>query len=144
MAVQRFTIIATTPQTLGWSMGVVSPITHSGHAESEVRSTLAPPPRHQGKERHTKASSRGYVFCRSHRLATQGLAVTRPTGDSCVPSSTKGQWSPGLELVAQAVAKKHKRFIFVAKAIVRTRNIQKLASGGDRSLAVHLESLEYD
>lgn len=61
-----------------------------------------------------------------------------------VPSSTKGQWSPGLELVAQTVAKKDKRFSFVARALIRTRNIDKLASGGDRSLAVHLDSLEYD
>lgn len=144
MAVQRFTIIATTPPTLGWSMGSYRPYRIQGvlNQKFDQHSRLIL----DIKEKNDTQKRRVAVTHFADLIVSQlkGLPSQGQAEILVVPSSTKGQWSPGLELVAQAVAKKDKRFSFVAKAIVRTRNIQKLASGGDRSLAVHLESLEYD
>jgi hypothetical protein len=60
-----------------------------------------------------------------------------------VPSSTKGGVSPGLEKVVKAICKREARFIYNKGGLVRTQTIDKLARGGNRSIGVHLESLEY-
>lgn len=60
-----------------------------------------------------------------------------------IPSSTAGKYSPGLELVTKYVCKNDARFSYRAHALRRVNSIDKLAKGGDRSLQVHLNSMEY-
>lgn len=60
-----------------------------------------------------------------------------------VPSSTKGKTSIGLEKIVQQVCSKDKRFSYQAGALSRHTTIDKLAKGGDRSLNVHLASMNY-
>ena len=60
-----------------------------------------------------------------------------------VPSSTKGKVSPGLDSIAQALCKRDKRLSYTPNSLFRTVTIDKFAKGGDRSLDVHLKSMEY-
>lgn len=60
-----------------------------------------------------------------------------------VPSSEKGKVSQGLERIARNLCSADNRFVYTPGALVRTKTIDKLARGGDRSLHIHLESLEY-
>jgi predicted amidophosphoribosyltransferase len=132
------------PPSFGWSMGLYRPYRIQGVRNPKFD-------RHSGfildiKEKSATHKRQAAVNHFADLIVShmKTLPMQGQTEILVVPSSTKGQWSPGLELVAQAVAKKDKRFSFVAKALIRTRTIDKLASGGDRSLAVHLDSLQYD
>lgn len=59
-----------------------------------------------------------------------------------VPSSTRGRWSDGLcSITAEICSKQPKRFVSVSQALERTRTIEKLARGGDRSIDVHISSI---
>ncbi|MES2364134.1 MAG: phosphoribosyltransferase [Pseudomonadota bacterium] len=60
-----------------------------------------------------------------------------------IPSSTKGKTSLGLEKIVLAVCRTDKRFTYVEGSLFRHRTIDKLAKGGDRSLHVHLDSMDY-
>jgi len=60
-----------------------------------------------------------------------------------MPSSQQGKVSAGLERVARNLANADRRFVFTPGSLVRSKTIEKLARGGDRSLSVHLASLQY-
>jgi len=59
-----------------------------------------------------------------------------------IPSSRKDQWSSGLCAVVNRLCRLDRRFVDAARALRRTKTIAKLATGGDRSLAVHLDSID--
>lgn len=69
------------------------------------------------------------------------LADGQKADISVLPSREKGKWSPGLVKIAKYVAKNDSRITFADGLIVRTKTIEKLATGGDRSISVHLGSL---
>jgi hypothetical protein len=58
-----------------------------------------------------------------------------------VPSSKAGQYSPGLIKILKALERDDRRILAAPGIINRTTPIAKLASGGDRSLYVHRQSL---
>jgi hypothetical protein len=60
-----------------------------------------------------------------------------------VPSHTAGRGSSGLERAIDEVCRRDRRFFHRAGALARTRTIEKLSDGGDRSVQVHLDSLRY-
>jgi hypothetical protein len=60
-----------------------------------------------------------------------------------VPSSKKGNINPGLDRIAEALCKRDKRLSYAPNSLFRTKTIDKLAKGGDRSLDVHLKSMDY-
>jgi len=59
-----------------------------------------------------------------------------------VPSHEAGKVSPALEKVAAQLCK-NKRFGYRSGSLTRTKTIPKLAIGGDRSLAVHYNSVKF-
>ncbi|MFP5194069.1 phosphoribosyltransferase [Alcaligenes faecalis] len=58
-----------------------------------------------------------------------------------VPSSTPNQWSQGLIKLADKIINKF-NLSDSKKALVRTYEIDKLSLGGDRSIHIHLDSIE--
>ncbi|UCU95221.1 hypothetical protein [Hydrogenophaga taeniospiralis] len=60
-----------------------------------------------------------------------------------IPSSQKGATSSALQSIVEAICKKDARFTHRPSSLTRTSTIEKLAKGGDRSLNIHLESLDY-
>ncbi|MEC6413496.1 hypothetical protein SB816_21035 [Achromobacter sp. SIMBA_011] len=59
-----------------------------------------------------------------------------------VPSSGKGRWSEGLCAIAASICTAQPlRFVPAVHSLVRTRTIDKLARGGNRSVEVHLASI---
>jgi hypothetical protein len=60
-----------------------------------------------------------------------------------VPSSAKGNVNPGLDRIAQALCKRDKRLSYAPNSLFRAKSIDKLSKGGDRSLEVHLKSMDY-
>jgi hypothetical protein len=145
MAAQRFVVSGLPKPVVGWAMGVYRPY----WIREDGRKTQNPKfDRHSGYILDVKGKNPGQkplAYCASLLLRQLAeMPQLRKAEILVVPSSTKGQWSTGLEQIAQMIAKGDKRFTFRPKALRRTRDIEKLAGGGDRSLAVHLESLEYD
>ncbi|TKF94991.1 hypothetical protein FCV71_18460 [Vibrio lentus] len=61
-----------------------------------------------------------------------------------VPSSQKGKVSPALMEIAKYAARQHNLSVYVPNPLTRTRTIQKLHSGGDRSISVHLGSIRVE
>lgn len=60
-----------------------------------------------------------------------------------IPSSKKGSASQSLDSIAKWICKQDGRFSYRPNSLTRTKTIEKLAKGGDRSLGVHLGSLDY-
>jgi hypothetical protein len=60
-----------------------------------------------------------------------------------VPSSTKGNINPGLDKIVKTVCKQDKRLSYNRNSLFRTKSINKLSTGGDRSLDVLLNSMDY-
>lgn len=58
-----------------------------------------------------------------------------------VPSSTAGTWSPGMCDLVDSICKINHNFVDCKKALRRHTTIEKLANGGDRRIAVHLNSI---
>ncbi|WP_310084182.1 hypothetical protein [Paraburkholderia phenoliruptrix] len=58
-----------------------------------------------------------------------------------VPSSTAGRWSPGLLKISENLIKQNRNFIDSTRSLVRTKAIDKLSRGGDRSLWTHQQSV---
>lgn len=147
MAVRRFVVPGFMPPVYGWAMGDYRPyrIWQDGERVKNPKFDA-----HSGyildvKSKSPMSKPQSLAYCvdllAKHLQETTALPKVEIV---VVPSSTEGQWSPGLEHIAQALAKRDKRFVFRAKALIRTHTIEKLANGGDRSLAVHLDSLAYD
>lgn len=61
-----------------------------------------------------------------------------------VPSSQQGRISPALDEIASYVSRQHNLHYFNPPVLNRTKTIQKLHSGGDRSIGVHLTSIAVD
>jgi predicted amidophosphoribosyltransferase len=61
-----------------------------------------------------------------------------------VPSHTANGHSAGLRSVIDAVCKADNRLSHRPGALTRVRTIEKLAAGGNRSMAVHYQSMQYD
>lgn len=144
MAAQEFRINGTYPAREGWSMGAYRPYRLQGELNPKFDQYSR---RILDTKEKMATSKRQVAVAHFADLIVAHLKSVPYPGQMeilVVPSSKKGQWSPGLELIAQAVARRDKRIHFVAKALIRTRDIDKLASGGDRSLSVHLDSIEYD
>ncbi|KAA0080900.1 phosphoribosyltransferase [Paraburkholderia sp. T12-10] len=59
-----------------------------------------------------------------------------------VPSSKAGHWGDGLLKIGQNLMKQNGNFVDSMKALKRTKTIQKLAHGGNRSIYVHQQSIE--
>lgn len=83
------------------------------------------------------------AYCIDHLNTYLQTQIQGPAEILIIPSSSKGAVSPGLEKVVQAVCKKEGRFVYNRGGLVRTKTIEKLARGGDRSIGVHLSTLEY-
>jgi hypothetical protein len=60
-----------------------------------------------------------------------------------VPSSKAGKVSDGLTQVMQKVCATDRRLSLIEKALVRTRDVKKLAAGGNRDKNVHEESIQF-
>ena len=60
-----------------------------------------------------------------------------------IPRAEAGEVSEGMEEVVKSVCKTDPRFSYVRNALRRHTSVAKLAHGGSRSMAVHLESIEY-
>lgn len=60
-----------------------------------------------------------------------------------VPGHKEGKRSVGLESVLGIVTRAHRGFSHRPGALARTRTIEKLSTGGDRSVAVHMASLKF-
>jgi hypothetical protein len=60
-----------------------------------------------------------------------------------VPSSTKGDVGPGLDKIVTAICKQDQRLVYYRNSLHRTHSIDKLSRGGDRSIDVHLRSMDY-
>lgn len=60
-----------------------------------------------------------------------------------VPSSTAGQVSTGLVAAVRQACRAVPLFQFRAGALTRTQTIPKLSRGGDRSIAVHSRTINY-
>ncbi len=58
-----------------------------------------------------------------------------------VPSSKAGKWSEGLCKIAENLCRMHRNYVGASHALQRDCAIEKLATGGNRSIAVHLESI---
>jgi hypothetical protein len=62
-----------------------------------------------------------------------------------VPKSEAGRVAPGLIAVAERLVTLDKRFVLPRPQILtRTKTIEKLASGGNRAMSVHLNSISAD
>lgn len=59
-----------------------------------------------------------------------------------VPSSKQKQWSKGLCAIAARICSGHGALVDNSEALVRVKNIEKLATGGDRGVHVHYQSIE--
>lgn len=80
---------------------------------------------------------------RINELGLNRYSSTTQTGVAIVvvPSSQKGKVSPALMEIARYVARQHNLSIYSPNPLTRTKTIQKLHSGGDRSISVHLGSI---
>jgi predicted amidophosphoribosyltransferase len=58
-----------------------------------------------------------------------------------VPSSKVAKPSPGLINIAKALERDDKRLHEATKTILRTKDIDKLATGGNRNISIHRQSL---
>lgn len=87
---------------------------------------------------------RGVGFCTSELIAFLRARPEIPEAEFLIiPSSRRGQVSQGLTEIVKRVCRVDRRFSHRPGSMRRTRDIEKLATGGDRSLQVHLQSLEY-
>lgn len=59
-----------------------------------------------------------------------------------VPSSTAGNWGGGMCQLADNLCRMHRNFVNQKRALRRHTTIAKLSNGGNRQMAVHLESIE--
>jgi predicted amidophosphoribosyltransferase len=60
-----------------------------------------------------------------------------------VPSCTRDRISPGLQKIAETLCKSDKRLSYRHGSLRRTATIAKLATGGDRGLHVHMDSISF-
>lgn len=93
-------------------------------------------------------SNRDFQAAVAHfgKVLTQafGLLGNMGTADVIVvPSSKAGRVSDGLERVVKKACDADKRLRYRPGAIRRIKDIDKLANGGNRSVDVHYNSLEY-
>lgn len=61
-----------------------------------------------------------------------------------IPGSTPGKVSPGLIAIMKNLCKKDARFVLTDGVLTRTRGIEKLAKGGNRSTHIHKNSIQVD
>lgn len=94
-----------------------------------------------------KKENRNYAAAVKYATAQIVGLLKRGTFDRAeivvIPSRTKGEVSPGLDEVVREVCKADKRLTYARNALVRTKTIEKLATGGDRCIDVHLNSMAY-
>jgi hypothetical protein len=85
------------------------------------------------------------IYCANHliKFLKANHAGVERAEFLIVPSSTQGNTSVALDRIATAIAKGDKRFSYRPGALSRTKTIAKLATGGDRSVGVHLASMDY-
>ena len=60
-----------------------------------------------------------------------------------IPSSKAGRVSKALDLMAKNACRRHGACSYTEGALTRTKTIEKLATGGDRSIQRHLESMSF-
>ena len=95
------------------------------------------------KERNFSAAVRH--FTQELRNTINSLPFRGPAHALIVPSSKANKVSPGLKQVVEDALGKDSRFDFrSAGNLVRTKEIQKLAAGGNRDTAIHLNSISYN
>lgn len=58
-----------------------------------------------------------------------------------VPSHDPEKKTSGVHKLVSEIAKKKKGTVDAGRALIRTKKVDKLASGGDRSIDIHLESI---
>ncbi|UIF86086.1 ComF family protein [Cupriavidus sp. UYPR2.512] len=58
-----------------------------------------------------------------------------------VPSSSRGQWSPGLLKIGDYLCRRNRNFVDSMTTLERVQAIQKLAKGGARNIDVHRQSI---
>lgn len=75
--------------------------------------------------------------------AISNLTLPRPTVIGVIPGHLAKPSNAGTPLarVAEALADRDKRLGLAVDLVTRTKDITKLASGGNRSIAVHLDSM---
>ncbi|CAN7177486.1 hypothetical protein [Variovorax paradoxus] len=146
MATQRFLVQSILGSSPGVALGHYRPLNIKQGGE-KIRN-----PKFDQHSQHIlniKDSSKGWfnksvTYCSdlvaSHGYTMMGFAKAQIV---VMPSSQKGRVSAGLEQIARNLCKADRRFVYLPGTLVRTKTIEKLARGGDRSLHVHLDSLEY-
>ena len=94
------------------------------------------------KQKDNRQFREAVNYCASHVVEALN-AVGSPVEFVIVPSRTAGKVSDGLVAIVNAACKANRRFSYRPGSLVRTRTIEKLATGGNRSRAVHTNSLRY-
>lgn len=79
----------------------------------------------------------------AHSLTLIDLKL-RPVIGAYVPSHEANKVSAGLDNVLKHSATTHIDFSYTANPLLRHSTVPKLATGGDRSVAVHLASIQVD
>jgi len=134
--------------THGVALGAYRPLLIKNDAGERVRNPAFD--KHSQQVLNLKSPERPNYFKPAIEYCTESLAAylrenvpAQNVEILIMPSCTKGKISAGLEKVVQEICRKDKRFVYHAGSLARTKTIEKLAKGGDRSVGVHLSSLEY-
>lgn len=102
----------------------------------------------EGNSKH-EVAVRYFSRLLSNRIAALGLnryqsGIQTGVAIMVVPSSQEGRVSPALLDIARYAAKQHNLKMYDFNPLVRTKTIQKLHSGGDRSIGVHIDSIRVE
>jgi len=93
-------------------------------------------------ERRFPEAVQYFTNAAAKRLAQIGLPpINLRVHIVVVPSSTAGNWSAGLMQIGHNLMRSNRNFVDSIKVLPRIRTIEKLAHGGDRSVATHEASI---
>lgn len=90
--------------------------------------------------RDHKLAVRHFTQSLTALLATQAIQAAEFV---IVPSHAEGKVSEGLTAIVKGVCMADRRFSLRSGSLARTKTIEKLSNGGNRSEAVHLSSLRF-
>jgi hypothetical protein len=146
MAVQSFTVFCAGTPIWGYALGCYYPLWVKAEDGAKAKNPKFDKHSQQIlnlKQANTQWYKGAVNYCGIHLAAFLKTRKEIQTAEFVIVSSVKGQVSSGLEDAVKLVCKIDKRFSYTPHALRRTSTIDKLARGGDRSLSVHLRSLEY-
>lgn len=146
MAAQRF-LVYSIPMVRGYALAAYHPLTVRSKGERVKNPRFD---NHSQQILNLKDASKprffqaGLDYCQPLLMQLFDNEIQFDRGEIVVvPSSTKGNVNPGLDRIAKALCRRDKRLSYVPNSLSRTKTIDKLAKGGDRSLDVHLKSMDY-